>query len=209
MPEVGLAYSVDKALVACYAGRLYIRAEVTVSATNYEADLERSLVLIFPPANVFLATQHSLDTIGLEVLTPRTVMSSFPQPGECPEKIRISAKTNAIEAEVFRVGELAPSSLTAFSSFTLSDSGLPVPAGGGGEIPSPLKALPIHEDTATGYSIESFDDAFNNAVAKLPPTHLSIPDAWVTVDVTGSGAQYGGFAGMRRYFVSVSRVTFR
>jgi hypothetical protein len=55
--------------------------------------------------------------------------------------------------------------------------------------------------TATGYSDSfSFEDAFRNAIAQLPPL---FPDQLQHFVVTETGALVGGFVGQRRLFVTV------
>ncbi|HEX7677261.1 MAG TPA: hypothetical protein VF713_04000 [Thermoanaerobaculia bacterium] len=55
--------------------------------------------------------------------------------------------------------------------------------------------------TATGYSATfSFEDAFEDAIGKLPPLH---PDELQHFVVTNTGAVVGGFLGLRTMFVTV------
>jgi hypothetical protein len=59
---------------------------------------------------------------------------------------------------------------------------------------------PAHR-TATGYSATfSFDDAFGDAISKLPPLY---PDELQHFVVTETGAVVGGIAGLRTMFVTV------
>jgi hypothetical protein len=59
---------------------------------------------------------------------------------------------------------------------------------------------------ATGYSESfTFDEAFHNAVAALPPDPLTNPDIIVHVRVLESGAITGGFIGFHAMYVTVRR----
>ncbi|HEY0429618.1 MAG TPA: hypothetical protein VGC76_17690 [Pyrinomonadaceae bacterium] len=67
--------------------------------------------------------------------------------------------------------------------------------------------LGIKPVEAAGYSESfSFDEAFQNAVANLPPDDNDFPDKLTTVTVLSTGAEYGGIAGIRRMKVVVSAV---
>lgn len=64
----------------------------------------------------------------------------------------------------------------------------------------------VEDDAATGYSRKlSFDEAFADAVASLPPLEPSHPDTLETVRVVEIGALLGGIAGCRQLYVRVSR----
>ncbi|NIH69014.1 hypothetical protein [Modestobacter marinus] len=52
----------------------------------------------------------------------------------------------------------------------------------------------------------SFDEAFADAVANLPPFEPPFPDAMDRVDVVDTGALFGGIAGLHHLFVRVRRV---
>jgi hypothetical protein len=53
----------------------------------------------------------------------------------------------------------------------------------------------------------SFDEAFANAVANLPPSTPPHPDALTTVTVDHIGAMFGGIAGFHHLVVRVSSTT--
>ncbi|MFO7561473.1 MAG: hypothetical protein R6X02_02420 [Enhygromyxa sp.] len=58
--------------------------------------------------------------------------------------------------------------------------------------------------TAIGYSeAMSFDEAFREAIANLPPTNVGCCDVLETVEVEAIGAEFGGIAGLSRMFVRV------
>ena len=87
--------------------------------------------------------------------------------------------------------------------------------GGGGDIPSPFAAasgeIPApfkHRDEATGYSESfTFEEAFQDAIHKLPPEKPSGADLLTIVNVSAIGAEFGGIIGLNRMFVKVVRFT--
>jgi hypothetical protein len=69
-----------------------------------------------------------------------------------------------------------------------------------------MTAIRPAEDVATGYSSKlSFDEAFAEAVARLPRLDPAHPDMLQTVRVTEIGGLFGGFAGQHRLYVTVKR----
>jgi hypothetical protein len=70
----------------------------------------------------------------------------------------------------------------------------------------PDRPCPPGSVQATGFSANrSFDEAFANAVAALPPFE-GPPDALDRVEVLEVGGLFGGFAGFNHLFVRVCRV---
>jgi hypothetical protein len=67
-------------------------------------------------------------------------------------------------------------------------------------------AVLVADDVATGYSRNlSFDEAFADAVANLPPLEPAHPDTLETVRVIEIGGLFGGVAGCRQLYVRVRR----
>jgi hypothetical protein len=61
-------------------------------------------------------------------------------------------------------------------------------------------------DEATGFSKKlSFDEAFADAVAKLPPIEPPVADALSQVQVLEIGGRFGGLLGFHDLFVRISR----
>jgi hypothetical protein len=59
--------------------------------------------------------------------------------------------------------------------------------------------------SATGYSESfSFTEAFQDAIANLPPDLNPFPDKLIEVTVTRVGANFGGIVGFNRMFVTVA-----
>lgn len=68
------------------------------------------------------------------------------------------------------------------------------------------KPCPPDADEATGFSKKlSFDEAFANALANLPPSDPSHPDTLTRIQVVEIGALFGGIAGFHDLFVRVCR----
>ncbi len=67
-----------------------------------------------------------------------------------------------------------------------------------------LSDLNVHYREATGYSNAlSFDEAFADALKKLPPPAVKFPDMLETVEVVHIGGSFGGIAGFHRLEVRV------
>jgi hypothetical protein len=65
---------------------------------------------------------------------------------------------------------------------------------------------PEGADEATGFSKQlSFDEAFADAIAQLPPIEPERPDALATVRVVEIGGLFGGIAGFHDLYVRVCR----
>lgn len=201
--HTNLAYKVEEGIAIYFNGYLAIRATIDVTATNEAAYIERSPILIFPPSHDFYACERQTSAIGGDVILPQTVTQLFPTPGGRPEKITLIARSNQIEIDVRPADPWVPSTLTRLANFKRGTNGAPLVAEGG-EVPHPFSD--VFNDTATGYSSSfNFEEAFRDAVAKLPPPK-SI-DELTSVVVTGIGAEFGGIAGIQQMWVSVSRLT--
>jgi hypothetical protein len=74
------------------------------------------------------------------------------------------------------------------------------------------KFIPISDDLideATGYSDSySFEEAFKDAIANLPPYNPPISDYLENIRVTLIGAEVGGIADFNRLYVKVERTKF-
>jgi hypothetical protein len=68
------------------------------------------------------------------------------------------------------------------------------------------RPCPQGADEATGFSKKlSFEEAFANARANLPPAQSPIADSLERIQVLEIGALYGGIAGFRDMFVRICR----
>ncbi|MFY0533000.1 hypothetical protein [Nannocystis pusilla] len=67
-----------------------------------------------------------------------------------------------------------------------------------------LGDIAVRYREAIGYSNKlSFDEAFADALKKLPPPSVKFPDMLETVEVVQIGASFGGIAGFRRLEVRI------
>lgn len=66
------AYSVVSARAAYDDGFLAIQAVIDVSATNVEPYIERSPILIFPPARQFYALEKQTAPLGGDIILPKS-----------------------------------------------------------------------------------------------------------------------------------------
>jgi hypothetical protein len=101
--------------------------------------------------------------------------------------------------------------------------GMPSPfAASGGDLPFPFRLSKLFETgrgediqfmsagdvslhIATGYSESfSFSEAFQDAIANLPPDLDPFPDKLTNVRVVGIGGNFGGIAGLNRMYVTVA-----
>ncbi len=74
----------------------------------------------------------------------------------------------------------------------------------GTEKASILSDIAVRYRESIGYSNKlSFDEAFADAVKKLPPASVSFPDMLETIEVVQIGASFGGIAGFRRLEVRI------
>jgi hypothetical protein len=200
------AYRVVSARAAYDDGFLVIFAVSDITATNYEPYIKRSPILIFPPPLQFYAVESQTAPVGGDIIVPKPVAQVFPQPGPKPNAITISASTNSLDVPVEDIDPMAPSSQVLLGVFKRGQEGSAFQlASGGGEIPSAHKNATTFRDVATGYSNSmSFEEAFEDAVRQLPA--IPFPDALMSIRVTGIGAEIGGIAGIRRLWVSISRI---
>jgi hypothetical protein len=185
-----LAYSVVSAR-ALYddPGYLIIRALINVTATNCDAYIERSPILIFPPSRQYYAMERKTTAIGGDVILPRAVTRVFPMAGGKSDTITITARTNSLNVKVATLDPEAPSSQALVSAFKLAEASGRTQLQGGGEVPSAHKATTTINDVATGYSSSlSFEEAFRDALRQLPSPP---PDALWSVRVTGTGGEFG------------------
>ena len=68
------------------------------------------------------------------------------------------------------------------------------------------RRAPEGADEATGFSRNlSFDEAFANAVANLPPIEPPVPDALSRVEVLEIGGLFGGIVGFNDLFRRICR----
>jgi hypothetical protein len=168
------------------AGRdLLIVAEGEMPTPGYEADIAQSPIRIFPPQ--FNLLRCPLPGIFPQVVTPYRVARTlaFP-PDQSSVTVHHAAGTDEVAIEEF------PAELDPYARAM----------GGEGAVPG----CPEGADEATGFSRAlSFDEAFADALAKLPPDDRPFADALARVQVVEVGGLFGGFAGFNDLYVRVCR----
>lgn len=158
-------------------GSLLITAEGETPTPGHTVNIEQSPLRIFPPQYNVIQTPP----VGFvaQVISPYKVSRSFPMATEVPE-IKVH---------------------TADGLQTVAVSGCPEELSGYSE----TCAGPVDDDSvmATGRSNNlSFDEAFADAVAQLPPT--GVADGLTRVTVVEVGGLFGGIAGFHELFVKIA-----
>ena len=150
---------------------------------GYEVDVERSPIRVFPPQ--FNLWRCALPGVFPEVITPYTYAETVRYPSDQPQ-ITVHHADGADEVPIEDCGpELAP-----YSEAVRGREG----------------DCPEGADQAIGFSKTlRFDEAFADAVTKLPPFTPTDPDALVTIRVLETGALFGGIAAFRDLYVRVCR----
>lgn len=194
-------------------GQLIIRAKGTKPSPCHQARVEHWPYRIYPPQyqvvtcvdegvicvqqlmsydqiGIFSVSQETFDAMdGVAVLHHRDGSEKVPV-----TVIKLPKGKAALVAEGEREGGIP----YPFSIAKLLETGraedLEIFSGGG---------VGLH--TATGYSDSfSFREAFQNAIANLPPDQNQYPDKLIKVTVVKTGGEFGGLAGLNRMFVTVA-----
>jgi hypothetical protein len=176
--------STRTALRAFYAHEhLLIVAEGELPSPGFYPDIEQRPERIFPPRYSLLRCPRP----GLfpQVVTPFRHSESF-RLGERPEAVTVFHADGSDEVSVEDCGtELAPYAETV------------------GRVE---EECPDGADQTTGFSKNlSFDEAFSDALAKLPAIEDPHPDQLERVRVLEIGALFGGIAGFHDLIVTVCR----
>lgn len=194
-------------------GQLIIRAKGTKPTPCHHARVEHWPYRIYPPQyqvvtcidegvicvqqlksydriGIFSVSQETFDAMdGVAVLHHQYGAEKLPV-----TVIKLSKKMAALSAEGEREGGVPyPFSITKLLETGRAED-LEIFSGGG---------LGLH--TATGYSESfSFTEAFQNAIANLPPDENPYPDKLIKVTVVKTGAEFGGLPGLNRMFITVA-----
>ncbi len=181
--KTGCELSTRTAIRAFYAHEhLLIVAEGELPTPGFRVDIEQSPIQIFPPQ--FSLLRCPLPGVFPQVVTPFRYAESF-RVGERPEAVTVFHAEGSDEVRVEDYGRaLAPYAQTV----------------------GPDEECPEGADQATGFSKNlSFDEAFAEAVANLPPIEDPHPDQLQRVRVLEIGALFGGIAGFSDLTVTVCR----
>ena len=140
----------------------------------------------------------------LPTATPEFTFEACRRPGIWPQFIQVDVHF----AEIFRIGP-RPDRIRIHHAGGVDDIGVEALtdqlSAFGATLPSrPVEAAAAGE--ATGYSTRlSFDEAFADAHANLPPLTPGRADQIEHVTVTETGALFGGFAGFHHLYVKIRR----
>jgi len=172
-------------LRAFRAGKyVLIVAEGELPTPGFDVDIEQSPLRIFPPQ--FNLLQCPRPGIWPQVITPYCYAESVPFPAD-QEAVTVHHAEGSDEVSI----EDCTKELAGYARAIQGDADQPCPPG---------------TDEATGFSRKlSFDEAFANAVANLPPVESPVADALTRVQVLEVGGLFGGFAGFNDLFVRICR----
>jgi hypothetical protein len=207
----------QKKIGAAYVlGQLVIWAEGDKPRPCHRVRIERWSFRIYPPQYQIVACVDG-GVICPEVITPYKTVAAFSVPEEtfaAMDGVAIvhhAGGAERVPVQVIDIPERSRKLAAGASAF-----------GGGGEMPFPFVFSKLLETgraediqlseaegaslhTATGYSNTfSFTEAFQDAVANLPPDPHPFPDKLTNVSVIAIGGNFGGIAGLHRLFVTVT-----
>jgi hypothetical protein len=176
-----------KSIRAFRAGRyVLIVAEGDLPDPGFEVDIQQSPLRIFPQQ--YNLVRRRLPGFFVQVVVPYRYSEVVLFPVDRPT-VTVHHADGRDEVDIEEYGEdLAP-----FAAL-VSDG--------------PSESDPSQPAEATGMSSNlSFDEAFADAVAKLPPSTPTHPDSLTSVDVVHIGALFGGIAGFHHLVVRVRSVS--
>jgi hypothetical protein len=191
-----------------FEGRLVIWATGKKPSPCYTVSVRESLLPIFPP-EYELVWCVKAGIFCPQIIVPYQVEGVFYVPFQKEVTVRYQDGTDTVP--VVKIPDLAAAGKAATQ---------PALGGGGHEVPSPFRLAKVFQTgksediegiavtsprRATGYSFDfSFEEAYQDAVRKLPPpTSHHNPDVATTVVVEEIGGIYGGFIGAAKMFVKV------
>ena len=167
------------------AGRyVLIVGEGDLPDPGYEVDIVQNPIRISPPQ--FNLVRRQRPGFWPPVTTPYRYGEVVPYPEDQPV-VTVHHADGQDRVDIEECGN----DLREFETAVAGSPDLPCPSGA---------------EQATGFSRNlSFDEAFANAVASLPPVDPPFPDALTRIRVLEVGGLFGGFAGFRDLFVRICR----
>jgi hypothetical protein len=164
--------------------QVLIVAEGELPTPGFDVDITESLLRIFPPQ--FNLLRCPKPGVVPQVVTPYRYAETVLFPDD-QSQITVHHADGADQVQVEESGE-------DFSGYAQAIRG------------SADRACPDDAEEAVGFSPAlSFDEAFANALANLPPSTAQHPDALARIEVLEIGGLFGGFAGFHHMFVRVCR----
>ncbi|MGH3935775.1 MAG: hypothetical protein ACRDS1_12500 [Pseudonocardiaceae bacterium] len=163
---------------------LLIIAEGELPTPGFDVDIVQSPLLIFPPQ--FNLLRCPRPGIFPQVITPYIYAETVRFPADQPT-VTVHHADGADQVDIENCGK----ELADYARAISGDADRPCPPGA---------------DQATGFSKNlSFDEAFANALANLPPVNSTGADILERVQVVEIGGLFGGFVGFRHLFVRICR----
>ena len=165
------------------AGRyLLILAEGDLPTPGYDVDIQQSPLRFFPPQ--FNLLRRERPGVWPDVVQPYRYGEAVLFPSDRPA-VTVHHRDGQDEIEIEPCGK----ELEGFAAAV-------------GERPNVVTGPTPRE--ATGMSRDlSFDEAFADALAQLPPPATSHPDQLMSVVVTETGGLFGGIAGFHHLYVRI------
>ncbi len=162
-----------------------IVAEGELPTPGYQVDIAKSLLRIFPQQ--FNLLRRAKPGIFPQHVTPYRYAEAVRYPEDQPQ-ITVHHADGTDHVDIEPAGKELAGYVEAVR--------------GGTDRTAP----PEGAEEAIGLSPTlSFDEAFANALANLPPSDATLADALARVQVLEIGGLFGGFAGFHHLFVRVSR----
>jgi hypothetical protein len=151
---------------------------------GYEVDIQQSLIKIFPPQ--YALVRRPLPGNWPQHVSPYRYAEVISYPKD-QSTVRVHHEAGYDDVEIQQAGK-------QLETFTIAIAG------------REQKAPPRGTDQATGFSRNfSFDEAFADALTRLPELNGTTADQLATIHVEETGALIGGFAGFHQLFVRVTR----
>jgi hypothetical protein len=161
---------------------LLIVAEGEVPTPGYDVEIEQSPLRIFPPQFNLLRCRRP--GIFPQIVTPYRHSETVMYPASQTE-VTVNHADGADQVPIETCGEELGPYVRAIGAES---------------------ACPDGADMATGFSKKlSIDEAFADAVAKLPALTPAHPDTLETVRVVETGALFGGIAGFHDLYIRICR----
>ena len=161
-----------------------IVAEGELPDPGFDVDIVQSPLRIYPQQ--FNLLRCRLPGVYPEVVTPYVYAETVTFP-EDRDQVTVHHAEGSDQVDIAECGDELSAYVTAIQG-------------------SPDRPCPDGAEEAVGFSRTlSFDQAFANALANLPPSDAPFADALARVEVLEVGGLFGGFPGFNHLFVRVCR----
>jgi hypothetical protein len=172
--------------IRAFRAGLYVLifAEGSLPTPGFDVDIVQSPLEIFPPQ--FIVLRCARPGIWPQHVTPYR----HAEPVRFPPDQQVITVHHADGSDQVEIQDCGPE-LAAFTQATIGDTD---------------RAHTPGVDEATGFSRKlSFEEAFANAVANLPPIEPPVADALSQVKVLEIGGLFGGLLAFHHLFIKISR----